>query len=225
MTARCLIVGALLLGGQIASADEYWIAYEGNDFPENEGWWHIWGDVRADRRIEDGSLVIDGLADIRIVDFYQMPMNGTLDPGPGETFIMQWRLRVDEVVSRRGLDPGVSVFSDDMWAVSLRFGEDRVESVFETNVRATFEPGVFHEFELRSSDMRSYQFLIDGELAINGSFWFSLIESRVGWGDVIEGARSLSRWDYVRFGVVPEPQTLLLFGGVLIRSISSRRSP
>ena len=74
---------------------------------------------------------------------------------------------------------------------------------------APFEPGVFHEFELRTRDMRDYELYIDGNLAISGSFWLSLTWSRAFWGDSIQGGASLARWDYFRFGVVPEPNSLL----------------
>ena len=96
------------------------------------------------------------------------------------------------------------------------FDETTIYSGFESGVNATFEPGVFHEFELRSEDMRSYDLLIDGELAMSGSFWESLSGTWVGWGDCVEGYASLSRWDYVRFGVVPEPQSLLLLIAIVL---------
>ena len=58
--------------------------------------------------------------------------------------------------------------------------------------------------------MRAYDLYIDGNLAISGSFWFSLTPSRVFWGDSIQGGASLTHWDYFRFGVVPEPGPGLL---------------
>ena len=36
--------------------------------------------------------------------------------------------------------------------------------------------------------------------------------SGVTWGAATEGASSVSTWDYVRFGVVPEPAAGLLLG-------------
>ena len=200
-----------------ATADQYWIAYEGNDFPENEGWLRLWYGAEANRWIEDGALVIDSLHDIGIADFYDMHMNGQLDPEPGETFVLEWRLLVEEVVGH--YDPGVGVFSDEKWGVGLDFREDRVVSVFEDGVAAEFEAGVFHRFELRSADMRHYDLWIDGEVAMLGDFWHGLSASSVGWGDFVQGSASLSRWDYVRFGVIPEPQVsllLLVVGSLLL---------
>lgn len=205
----CLtIVLAAAIGG--ASADQYWIAYEGDDFPENQGWQRITGPLGgAQRSIENGWLVIDSRASTSIVDFYRRDMNGQLDPDPGELFVMRWGVRIDEVIGLFDLDVGV--FSDEKWAVGLTLNENTIESVFETGVSASFSPGVPHQFELRSVDMRSYDLFIDGSLAMQGAFWLSLTESQIIWGDGVQGAASLSRWDYVRFGVVPEPSSGLLF--------------
>lgn len=209
MRLLCFL-GVLSLASSGVRADEYWIAYEGDDFPENQGWTRITGPLGgAQRSIENGSLVLDSRASIRIVDAYSRELGGQLDPDPGELFIIQWRLKIEEVIGLR--DVAVAVFSDQNWAVALLMNEDTVFSVFEPGVTATFSPGVFHEFELRSGNMRSYKLYIDDVLAIDGFFWKSLSSSAVDWGDIVQGASSLSRWDYVRFGVVPEPSSGLLF--------------
>jgi hypothetical protein len=202
------VVMATLLVISAARAEQYWIAYEGNDFPENEGWTRIWFDPQAERWIEDDALVIDSRASVSTCEWYEWHPDVT-DPGTGEVFIAQWRLLVEEVTIGP-YDPTVGIFSDDRWAVGFHFGEERIESVFEIDVSAAFEPGLFHDFELRSPDMRTYELYIDGSLAIQGSFWLSLMSSQVGWGDTIQGAASLTRWDYFRFGVVPEPSPALL---------------
>ena len=210
----------LALAVSVGRADPYWIAYEGNEFPENEGWTRITGPLGgAQRFIENGALVLDSRASTSIVDFYRREMNGQLDPDPGELFIMQWRLKIDEVVGLYDVVAGV--FFDENWAAAFQLNEDTIFSTFEAGVSASFQPGVFHDFELRSADMRSYELYIDNVLAIQGSFWLSLQGSRVGWGDGVQGAASLSRWDYVRFGVVPEPGAVLLMsflGPWLIRA-------
>jgi len=212
-TMRMLIFLLTALGAlvTIAGADQYWIAYEGNDFPENEGWLRVsYG--QPERWIEDGCLVIDSRGSVSWVEFYQLDMGGNLDPGPGELFVMEWRLRIEDT---NGADAGIAVFSDDKWGAAFHLDADTISSVFEPDTSAPFLPDVFHEYELRSSDMRSYELYIDDDLAIEGSFWFQLVESRVAWGDDVQGAASLSRWDYVRFGVVPEPRSLVLVAALL----------
>ena len=198
---------ALAVAG--ARADQYWITYEGNDFPENVGWTRITFNGEAIRFLDQGNLVIDSRASIMIADFYHMDLAGTLDPDPGEMFIAQWRLLVEESTTLG--DPTFEIRSDDDLAVLFTIDEDTLYSVFEPLVRVRFTPGAFHEFELRSSDMRAYGLYIDGNLALDGSFWPSVAGSFVSWGDGVQGAASLARWDYFRFGVVPEPNSALLF--------------
>ena len=225
MMRQILVPGLVLLAVQLAIGDEYWIAYEGNDFPESEGWTRVHGEIPAERWIEDGALVIDSRADVSIFDFVKMAFDGTLDPDPGEMFLMRWRLKVDQVEGF--YDPIIAVTSDEVapdefYSVGFGFQEDRVLSAFEPNVSAVFEPGVFHEYELRSFDMRSYRLYIDDDLAIEGVFYEVFGPTRVGWGDGVQGAVSLSRWDYVRFGVVPEPTIAILMAQLFYMSATRR---
>lgn len=211
---------ALALATGVASADQYWVAYEGNDFPENEGWVRYASDPPAERWLEDGSLFIDSRADLGITENYGIYEEEGLDPGPGETFIMRWRLSVHEVTPY--YDPGVCVSSDDLHSVLFLFDEGYVFSFYEQGVYAYFEPGVFHEFELCSADMRSYQLSIDGNLAFEGVFFESFFGPGVWFGD-FTGSTSLAAWDYFRFGVIPEPAAWLM--GVIALVVFRRRGP
>ncbi len=203
-----VIMCTLLLAGA-ARASPYWVAYEGNDFPENEGWDRStnWGG--AERWIENGTLAIDSRADPRIYDAYGMRHNGDLDPGPGETFVLQWRVTVDEV--KIGVaNTVVGVHSDDAWWVALWISETEVWNPMNPATNAQFTPYVAHEFELRSSDMRQFVLTIDGQPATAGSFLKGSNDPKVWWGDSIINACGLAHWDYVRYGVVPEPQSSIL---------------
>ncbi len=212
----------LLAAATAARASPYWIEYEptGGLFPEEEGWTRFTRYGGAERSLEDGWLVLDGTASVGIQDYYVMPMDGALAPEPGELFILQWRLSVEQLTGYN--DPSVAVNSDEGWAVGLKMSETEVVSSFEPEVSATFEPGIPHTFELRSYDMRSYTLSIDGVVAISGSFWLSLYQSDVRWGDGVFGGASLSRWDYVRFGVVPECSSLTLVVGLWAGGLAVR---
>ena len=223
-----LIFGALLLGTLtgVSQAEEYWYSYQGNDFPENEGWSRFYGDENgpyqggAERSIEDGIFIVDSLRDTMVFDSYRMERS--LDPEPGELFVMRWRLCVDEAIS--SVDPVVSVFSNEYRAAAFEFSETYVANTFEYGTRAEFEPGVFHDFQFMSSDMTSYELYIDGILAMSGMFFDVFECSRVGWGDGIQGGRSLSRWDSFEFGVVPEPACGYLCVALLMIVMKNRVS-
>ncbi|MEW6250930.1 MAG: hypothetical protein AB1716_09805 [Planctomycetota bacterium] len=184
-----------------ALADQYWIAYEADNgrFPEEEGWTRYFGYGGAQRWFEDGWLVMDGMADPRIWESYILEMHGALDPLPAEVLLMEWRVEVQALIGP--YDPGVSVFSDEKWAVGFTLSRDRIYSVFESGVSAPFQPGVAHKFLLRSTDVRRYVLLIDGVPAIHGNFWLSLTPSVVSWGDKVQNAASRARWDNFRIGV------------------------
>jgi len=200
---RFLVACVLVVSG--VSADQYWIAYEGNDFPENEGWTRLWNGPIAERWIEDGALVIDARESASTCEWYEQYPD-VVAPEPGELFLTQWRLRIEDFAGG-SLGTTVGVFADDRWAVAFHMNNDTIRSAFEPGLSAQFEPDEFHEFELRSPDMRAYELYIDDALAFEGCFWLSLNSNRIGWGETTTGSSSLSRWDYVRFGVVPEPST------------------
>jgi hypothetical protein len=196
-----LMVGA-------ARASPYWIAYEGNDYPENEGRTRYATDPPAQRWLQDGSLFVDSRGQPGVTDAYVMSPAGGVDPDPGETFVMTWRLNVHEATPAE--DPGVTVTSDDRYAVVFLLAEDQLLSVYEPGVSVQLQPGVFHDFELCSPDMRSYALSIDGHLTIEGEFSESPFAAGVWWGDLMLQRSSLASWDYFRFGVIPEPSTLVL---------------
>lgn len=205
-----LLIGSVLIVASV-SAEPYWISYEADDglFPEQVGWDRLIYGPPAERWFDDGALVIDGTTGDEGADFYRMQLNGNLDPEPGEVFVAEWRIRIDEVSAQHPdpRDPYVEVISDEGWTVTLLFGEDSVVNFFDFTEGASFVPYVWHEFQLRSPDMRSYTVLMDGHVAFVGDFTQSVTPSRMYWGDGGHGATSISRWDYFRFGTVPEPSS------------------
>lgn len=215
------------LASASALGTPYWIAWEGDDFPENQGWTRHWGNWSgayqgpgADRALEGGILSYDSLYDAGVYDYVDIQRN--VDPAPGEQFVMEWRLRID-VVTGWSEDPGIGLFADTTWAVGLHFGVDHVTSAFEADSTIALVHGVFHDYQLVSNDMRMYELRIDGELVRVGSFWESLKRSNVGWGDSIQGAASLHEWEYFRFGVVPEPWSFTLLLGTGVACCGRRR--
>jgi len=173
---RVLVVWglAVALVGTAAYGSPYWVSWEGEGetagLPEEFGWTRVWGNwdgqyqgPGANRTLEDGILTYDSLYDPGVYDFSRMHRLGQTDPAPGELFVMEWRLRVDEVVGFS--DPGAGVCSDEAWALGFTFAYDRAYSVFEDFAAIPFVPGVFHDYEVISANMRTYDLYIDGELA------------------------------------------------------------
>jgi hypothetical protein len=216
---RLIFAVAAALGVLVAQAgaDEYWITYEVNDLPENEGWERHWGNDEgsqegdgAIRTVEDGILTMDSLYDLRVYDYACRYPYGEVDPEPGELFVAEWRVKVDESIGD-GRDSMVVVASDG--AMQLAFGlfPDHIDSKWEDGVILPVTIGVFHDYRVLSWDMQAYDLYIDGDPAHRGTFWQGYLESKLAWGDGVRGAASLAHWDYVHFGVVPEPATAPAF--------------
>jgi hypothetical protein len=200
--------------------------------PEEFGWTRNWGNWHgqyqgpgAYRTLENGILTYDSLYDPGVFDFSYIEDPGwPIDPGPNELLIMEWRLKVDTVTGWYR-DPSVALVSDTGWTVGFGFGVDHVASGFEPGVIIPVAPGVYHDYQLRSWDMLTYTLYIDGQFARIGSFWEAFPPSYVGWGDGVQGAASLHHWDWFRFGVVPEPASVILLLAVTACRGGRRRSP
>jgi hypothetical protein len=80
----------------------------------------------------------------------------------------------------------------------------------EEGVWISFSPGVFHDYSFTSPDLLTYTLSIDGQLVRTGRFTGPWYDSYVCWGDGAQGASSLSSWDSVAFGNVPEPGASLI---------------
>jgi hypothetical protein len=218
-----LLAAGLTTLGSFATpvfAEPYWVAYEGNDYPENDGWRRIWIEPIADRWFEDGSLVIDASGSGATDEWYEQ-YPAVVAPEAGEMFVMQWRLKVEMHSSGWG-GADVGIFADDRWGVGFCINDDKIRSIFETSHIANYEPGIYHEFEMLSSDMRCYELYIDGDYAFAGTFWESLISNKIAWGKGTSGPRSVTSWDYFRYGVIPEPSTLILTFALIVGVIDLR---
>ena len=199
--------GALVLAVASADAEQYWIAYEGNDFPENVGWERHFGSGGAARTIRDGLLVLDSLHSDQIYDDYVIER--ALDPEPGELFVATWRLRVVETPTWK--DAGIYIARDEYGDLGFDYSVDEMTNTYEDFWTVPITPYQFHTYRLESGNMLDYSLWIDGEFAHAGQWdTISLNRSFVVFGDQGVGASSLTEWDYVRFGVVPEPHAGLL---------------
>jgi len=200
-------------------AEPYWVAWEGDDglLPEQAGWVRHWGDRDgefhgdgATRTLEAGILTYDDRADPWIYDISLREGMGNIDPDPGEVFVMEWRLKVEDVGAP--WVGSIGLFSDDSWGLGLNFAEGHIVSSFEGLLELPIVPAVYHRYRVTSSDMRTYVLAVDNVVIHEGHFVQVLSESRVAWGSGSSGATAsgLMYWDYFRYGVVPEPSALVL---------------
>jgi hypothetical protein len=125
--------------------------------------------------------------------------------------VLEWRLRVNEVdgAADRPVKPAITVGFDGYGVATLQYSESSLHSLLEF-AWIDFEPYVFHDYSLTTSDLLTYTLRIDGSVAHTGQLETPCFTCAVAWGDEVTGATSLSDWDYVRFGVVPEPSGALL---------------
>jgi hypothetical protein len=224
MLRTCVI--CLTLGGLAYPARAYYIGWEGDCLPEDAGWERNWGDwsgqyhgTGAVRTLADGVMTMDSLYDPGVFDI--AVLHHSFNPAPGELFVMEWGLAVDQVV---GIwDPGVALFSDDGWGVAFEYNQSSVVSVFDEGLHVPIAPGEFHDYRVTSWDMRNYRLLIDGTLAHEGPLLYCADSSNMAWGDGTQGAASLHRWDYMRIYTILEPTSLAMCGAVGCWSLCIRR--
>lgn len=219
MFRNCMVL--LVLGACACPTWAYFVEWDGTCLPEDAGWTRDWGDWSghyhgsgAVRTIAEGVMTMDSLYDSGIADYALM--HRAFNPEPGELFVVEWRLAVDQVVGGFPGDPGIGVCSDDRWVVGFLYDGSSVFNLFDPDLHLAVAPGEFHHYRMTSWDMRTYDFYVDGEFVHEGPFSYGGDTSLMSWGDLTQGVASLARWDYVRVYTTPEPTCLALCGAVAV---------
>ena len=205
---------AMLLSGAPALGTPYTVNYEGEDFPENEGWQRFTTGGGATRTLDSGVLRLeamnpspDGGSDQYLFDREEM-----LNADAGEMFYAEWRMRllpgsdssdVDVFIATDGAERAYnSTYSDTVYASSR---DNQSFQLITTD---------FHTYRLESINMVDYSMFIDNALVWDGFFGTGTsLSSDVVFGDGGVFGASGSEWDYFRFGVVtiPAPGAMPLF--------------
>lgn len=214
-----------------ARADQFWIAYEANQNhtpPELQGWQHHWdyGEPPTPpvRSVLNGIFTLDTLGLWHVEDFNYRNAAVSLDAG--EQFVAEYRVRVTGDIH----DTWVFVSQGSSWGsdIGMTIGPAQI-AVGATTIEIT--SGVFHQYRWTSNDMIQFDLYIDGVLRHSRSRTDELGPSvNMLFGDWTFGTApgaptSRSEWDYVRFGVVPEPVTALSLIVAFAALIRRRNSP
>ena len=203
MRGTWLILTVLAIAAPAARAD-WWYTYEASEgtFPEQQGWQRNTDAGGAQRWLEDGAFVLDASADPAIIECYSKGMESLPDPDDAtHAFVYEWRLKVDSMTG--AWDPTFFVTFQGYGEVLLGFKSDRIYSLYEHKYIAYFQPGLFHSFRLATTDMDFYALAVDGVVVYGGDVLTSPAwDSGEQFGDSNSGSAALSRFDYVRYGVV-----------------------
>jgi hypothetical protein len=202
----------------VALGDGFYMNYDGDQFPEDEGWQRRYSDPDGQtvRELDNGIFRLDTRASLSIYDLYVIQTDA-LNPQPGESLQIGWRMRTI-FTQTDYLHSDVMLFltNADSAYVEFYLGPDYVSEhdlgggEFE-HVCQHGPPADFTSF-LFATNMQDYSLFVDGNLAFIGQFhdyaWSGPFY--LAFGDGVIGRSSLSEWDYVEVQVVPEPSSGLL---------------
>ena len=192
------------------------VTYEGEVFPENAAApWERLGTFDADRWIENGWF--HQYCDLGVWpgprfgedDWYRRSL---ADFAGEQAFFIEWVVETDApsiILDFFGTPTVLSAFSNGAY-YHFTFTDERVLVMRGTAlplVYANIEPGVPHTYYLELRGLRQYAWYIDGELIDAGvpRGPYPTSDSGVIWGARHDTYENHARWDYVRYGRIPEP--------------------
>jgi len=220
------LLGQIALGGTVS--------FEGNSYPEDEGWVRSDRLYRSDRHLSDGWFVQTP----RIVetngfdhgqdDFYVHALASFAD---ANTFFLEWRMDTTGLREEMfDVAPAVIVLGG-ISGVNYHITIARDQVLFRRDPRlpsvwVDIAPGVPHDYRLELYGAELYELYIDGSLIDAGvpEGAYPTEDSRATFGARSTYVDSVTRWDYIRFGTIPEPATgLLLLSGAAVVLLRRRR--
>jgi hypothetical protein len=186
--------------------------YEGIVFPENVGWERIVF-TEIDRTVADGWFVqyVDFANE---VDSYRLPLAHFVGV---PTFFLEWRVESDapsSILDFSGTPVAVSAAGMSSAIYHFTITDSRVQvlrgNFFPIHL-VDIEPGVPHTYRVEvcgppTCDDDRYIWYIDGIFGDSGIGRgpYPTEDSFLIWGTRRQMFDSTTRWDYVRFGVIPQ---------------------
>jgi len=212
------------------------VSIEGDAFPEDEGWVRSDRLYLADRHLADGWLVQTPLV-LNINghnrgqdDFYAYSL-ASFDGA--DAFFLEWRMDTTGLREEMFDVAPASIVLYGISGVNYHFTIARDQMLFRRDPRlpvvwVDIAPGVSHDYRLELYGAELYELYIDGSLIDAGvpEGAYPTEDSVLKFGARATYVDSVTRWDYIRFGTIPEPATgfLLLFGaGVVLLRRGRRR--
>ncbi len=206
--SRCALHVAIALAAAPGFAQV--VSYEGNSFPEKlgQGWDHLETVLPADRSIDAGRLtqapvVLPCPPLCTTQDFYRHEL--TDQP----SWFLTWRMATDGPPVFGAVAPA-SIVAGGTTGILYHFtiGNNEVRLIRGSQfpiVYGDFDPGV-HVFRLELRGADSYTFLVDGDVVDTGvpEGPYPTDDSRVTFGAQAAIVDSVTQWDYIRFGLIPE---------------------
>ncbi len=192
------------------------VSYEADVFPEVDGWTRSDRLFLADRHLDDGRLVQHAeavefdppLLDEDEDDFYTKSLVAFAGV---DAFFLEWRMETDG--PREGfpnVSPAALVAGGNL-GVNYHFtiARDQVLFIQDPLLPLVFvdtEPSVPHVYRLELFGTAFYRWLIDGQVVFHGipEGPYPTADSVVVFGARAAGQPITARWDYIRFGVIPE---------------------
>lgn len=195
-----------------AVASPYSLSYEANapeEFPESAGFERFIRGGGATRTVTGGIFTLLSHQN-NVSDSYRFDGRKNMNPGQGELFVAQWRMRL--IPGSGDGDVQVYIAGDDYGgAADLAWGEESLWVVYQASIPLVATD--FHVYRLVSSDMQTFRLYVDGLFVFRGRFQLTGAgSSLVMWGDPaisvpFPATSSSSQWDYFRVDVTSLPFT------------------
>ena len=189
-----------------ASAGAGFVSFEGEVFPETVGWERL-GSGGATRLLEEGFFVQFGVV-IGALDGYRRSLAGFAGRA---TLFIEWRVETDAPSSLLDASrtPVALVAGGSSFAFyHTTITDQRVQLFQDTSIPLVFvdiEPGMPHVYRLELYGEALYAWYIDGQTADLGVPLgpYPNADSRLTWAVRHYQPGYTTRWDYVRFGLIP----------------------
>jgi hypothetical protein len=205
--------------GAVAIAEV--VTYEGNIFPDEDAVpWERLGTFDADRWIEDGWF--HQYCDLGVwpgprmgeQDFYK---RWVTEFAGADTFFVAWRVESNapsEILDFLGTPTVLSAFGNTSAYYHFTFTDERMVVVRGTAypmVYLDIEPGLAHSYYLELKTVvpgsrYMYAWYCDAVLIDQGLTTepYPTADSRIIWGAEHDTYENHTRWDYIRYGTIPQ---------------------